>query len=311
MATTSRKFGADRLGAADALDLPFLDRPQQLGLQVEAEIADLVEEQRAAGRASSNLPSCCLCAPVNAPRSWPNSVLSTSSCGMADRLTAMNGASLAARLAVQQPREQLLARAALAEDQHRRRQLRHLVHEIDDVADLLARADQELALALLGDLRAEGDDLAVEILPLAGVAHERPQLVVVEVLGDVVIGAVLHRLHGGLDLVDRRDHDALDQAVVLLDDPQHVEAADAREPDVEQDQIDVFLLEQRQRGLAAGDRQDAVVPARIAAIVSRIPWSSSQIRMVLEVAAIGSDEDCSRGWRPDPIDTAVDTEPVR
>ena len=105
--------------------------------------------------ASSNLPSCCLCAPVNEPRSWPNSVLSTSSCGIADRLTAMNGASPPARLAVEQPRQQLLAGAALAEDQHRRRQLRDLVHQVDDVADLPARPDQELALALLGDLRAQ------------------------------------------------------------------------------------------------------------------------------------------------------------
>ena len=117
----------------------------------------------------------------------------------------------------------------------------------------------ELALALLGDLRAERDDLTVQILPLARVAHERSQLVVVEVLGDVVIGAVLHRLHGGLDLVDGRDHDALDEAVVLLDDAQHVEAADARQPDVEQDQVDVLLLQQRQRRFAARHRQDAVV----------------------------------------------------
>ena len=43
------EVGLDRLGAADALDLPFLDRAQQLGLQVEAQVADLVEEQRAAG----------------------------------------------------------------------------------------------------------------------------------------------------------------------------------------------------------------------------------------------------------------------
>ena len=84
--------------------------------------------------------------------------------------------------------------------------------------------------------------LAVQVLPLAGVAHQRPQLVVVEVLGDVVIGAVLHRLHGGLDLVDRRDHDDLDQAVVLLDDPQDLEAADAGQPDVEQHQVDVLLF---------------------------------------------------------------------
>ena len=44
------EVGLDRLGAADALDLALLDRAQQLGLQVEAQVADLVEEQRAAGR---------------------------------------------------------------------------------------------------------------------------------------------------------------------------------------------------------------------------------------------------------------------
>ena len=43
------EVGLDRLGAADALDLPLLDRAQQLGLQVEPQVADLVEEQRAAG----------------------------------------------------------------------------------------------------------------------------------------------------------------------------------------------------------------------------------------------------------------------
>ena len=37
------------LRAADALDLALLDGAQQLGLQVEAQVADLVEEQRAAG----------------------------------------------------------------------------------------------------------------------------------------------------------------------------------------------------------------------------------------------------------------------
>jgi hypothetical protein len=70
---------------------------------------------------------------------------------------------------------------------------------------------------------------------------------------------VLHRLHGGLDLVDGRDHDAFDEVVVLLDDAQDVEAADPREPDVEQDQVDVFVLEQAERGLAARNREHVVV----------------------------------------------------
>ena len=64
---------------------------------------------------------------------------------------------------------------------------------------------------LVGDLRRERQHLPVQILPLARVAHERPKLVVVEVLGDVVIGAVLHGLDGGLDFVDGRDHDDLDR----------------------------------------------------------------------------------------------------
>ena len=49
VADDQAEVGLDRLDAADALDLALLDRAQQLGLQVEAQVADLVEEQRAAG----------------------------------------------------------------------------------------------------------------------------------------------------------------------------------------------------------------------------------------------------------------------
>ena len=161
---------------------------------------------------------------------------------------------------MKQPGKQLLTGAALAEDQHRGRQRGDLVDELDDVANLPARPDQKLAVRLFGDLRAERDHLSIEILPLAGVPHQRAQLVVIEILGDVVVGAVLHRLDGGLDLVDRRDHDALDQVVVLPDDPQHVEAADAGQPHVEQDQVDVVFAQPDERGLAARHRQNAIVP---------------------------------------------------
>ena len=44
------EVGLDRFRAADPFDLAFLDRAQQLRLQVEPQIADLVEEQRAARR---------------------------------------------------------------------------------------------------------------------------------------------------------------------------------------------------------------------------------------------------------------------
>ena len=40
----------DHLRAADAADLALLERAQQLGLQLERQLADLVEEERAAVR---------------------------------------------------------------------------------------------------------------------------------------------------------------------------------------------------------------------------------------------------------------------
>ena len=165
----------------------------------------------------------------------------------------------APRLLVEEPRQELLARAALAENQHGRRKLRDLVHEFDDLADLLARPDVELAVALFGHLRAERHDLAIQILPFARVPHQRAELVVVEILRDVVVGAVLHRLHGSFDLVDGRDHDALDQAVVLLDDAEDVEAADAGQANVLQHHVDFLLAERREGGLAARHGQNPIV----------------------------------------------------
>ena len=88
---------------------------------------------------------------------------------------------------------------------------------------------------------------------------QRSQLIVVEIFRDIVIRAVLHCLHGGFDLVDRRDHQNLDQGVVLLDDPEDFEAADAGQPDVEQHEIDVFTMQDGQGRLPARDAQHAIL----------------------------------------------------
>jgi len=54
-------------------------------------------------------------------------------------------------------------------------------------------------------------------------------------------------------------HDHLDQTVVFLDDAQDLEAADARQADIEEYEIDVLLVENGERGFAAGDAQDSVI----------------------------------------------------
>ena len=50
-----------------------------------------------------------------------------------------------------------------------------------------------------------------------------------------------------------------DQAVVLLDDAQDLEAADAGQADVEQHEVDVFAVEHGERRLAARHAQHAVL----------------------------------------------------
>ena len=76
--------------AAHPAQPPGLQHPQQLGLQLQGQLADLVEHQRAPD-ASSNHPVRLLPAPVKAPRSWPNSSLSASSRDSAPQLTGTSG----------------------------------------------------------------------------------------------------------------------------------------------------------------------------------------------------------------------------
>ena len=59
-----------------------------------------------------------LSAPVKAPRTWPNSSASASASGMAAMLTATNGPSGGALAPWMQPRDDLLAGAGLAADEH-------------------------------------------------------------------------------------------------------------------------------------------------------------------------------------------------
>ena len=198
-------------------------------------------------------------APVNAPFSWPNSVLSTSSFGMAARLTATNGASA-------MPDSRWISRASSSLPVPLSPRIRTVAESfatfwtssrISRVR--AARPDDELAVGLLGDLGAQPQDVPVEVLPLAGVGHERPHALEVEVLRDVVIRAVAHRLDRRVELLQRRDDDDFDVGVVLLDDLEDFEAADARQADVEQHQVDVLLLHHLEGRFAGGGAQHAVV----------------------------------------------------
>src|SRR5205814_710489 len=135
----------------NARDLAFLNRSQQLRLQVETQVADLVEEERSVRRELELAELLAVRAGERASfmaeeRALRELARNRGEVDSDERRFAI------ARLAVNEPREQLLARPALTKDQHRRRQLRDLVDEIDDVAGHLARPDDELALGLILDL---------------------------------------------------------------------------------------------------------------------------------------------------------------
>ena len=73
--------------AADTLNLPVLQGAQQLWLQFERQLADLVEEQRAAVGDLELAGAIFATAPVNAPDTWPNSSLSAMLTGSAAQFT--------------------------------------------------------------------------------------------------------------------------------------------------------------------------------------------------------------------------------
>ena len=73
VAAITRTSRANRLVAADPLELAFLQHAQQRHLDVGRQLADLVEEDRAAARPARSGRSRRCSAPVNAPFSWPNS----------------------------------------------------------------------------------------------------------------------------------------------------------------------------------------------------------------------------------------------
>ena len=251
--------GLDRVGSADTFDLILLNRAQQLGLQVVTEVADLVEEQ---GAAVGQLELAQLL-----PHGAGEGPLLVAEEGALDELARNRGEVdcderrvRLTRFAMNKARQQLLAGAAFAENQHGGVQLCHLLHELENLSCRAAGAGDELPVVLLlRNLGAQTQHIPAQILAFAGVGNERTHAVEVEVFRDVVIRPVSHRLDGDVELFDHRDDDDLDVRIVLADDLQHLESADAGQADVEEHQVDVFLFEDLQGELARRGAEHTVV----------------------------------------------------
>ena len=184
-------------------------------------------------------------APVNAPFSWPNSSDSSSSAAIAEVFSATNGAVGARRVVVQRARDELLAGAGLARDQHghaRARQppdrLEHLLHRrrlTDDARRRLRRSSAPAAAAAALPRRAR---------------DELDRFVDVERLRQILERAALVGGHGAVEIRVRRDHDDGNVGIRAREPLHELEAAHVGHADVGDQHVGPAVLERVEEFLA-------------------------------------------------------------
>jgi hypothetical protein len=117
---------------------------------------------------------------------------------MAAQLTATKG-RLRVALGVQRARDQLLARARLARDEHVGVGRRNAPDEGEDLLHGRRAADDVVQAIAAADLLAQTGDLGAQGAFGEGLVDAEQKLIDLEGLGDVVVGAQLDRPDGGVD----------------------------------------------------------------------------------------------------------------
>ena len=130
----------------------------------------------------------------------------------------------ARRQVVQRARDQLLAGAALAGDEHRGLGRRDPAHQLEHPLHRRRLADQAVEAEAPLQLGAQLEVVAHQRALLERALDDDVDLVDLERLGQVVVGAVLHRRDRGLGRGEGGDHDHLRVRARRLDAVEHVEA---------------------------------------------------------------------------------------
>ena len=196
---------------ADGEDLLALDRAEQLGLERERELADLVEEERAAGgRAEEPLAS--LIGAGERAALVPEQVALDQRVGDRAHVHGDERSGGALGALVHRAGDELLAGAALAEQEDVRRRRGDLHDHVAEVRHLAsALAEQRHGVTVASKERPQAGVLAVEPVVPRDVLDLGLQIGERHRLEHVVVRAAAKRLHGGFDrCVCRHDeHEAL------------------------------------------------------------------------------------------------------
>ncbi|OGL00334.1 MAG: hypothetical protein A3E31_01655 [Candidatus Rokubacteria bacterium RIFCSPHIGHO2_12_FULL_73_22] len=252
---------AQRSRAAEPLELALLEHAQDLRLRHRGEVGDLVEEQRAAvGQLEAAL--------LAPGRTGERALLVAEQLGLEQRLgqrravDGHEGPLRARRARVDRLRDQLLARAALALDQHRRRAVRDLLDERHHPPEGGARADRRALLQQHVEALLELAVLLDQLAALERLADEPQHLRALERLGEEVVRAVLHGPHGLLDGAERGQEDHVHVRGDRLGRAQHLDAGEAGHLEVGEHQVDPAAAQALQRRVAVGGQHHAVALAR-------------------------------------------------
>ena len=236
-------------GAADAADLAFLEHPQELGLDLGGQLADVVEEQGAA--AGLLEPALVAAAGVGEGALLvAEELVLHQARGQGGAVEGHEGTLPAPAEVVQGAHHQLLAGAALALHQDRGLRRGHPPHLCADGPQGAADADDVVEGVALVQLLAQGGDLAPQPAPLQGAAHQGEQLVVVEGFLQVVEGPLLDGAHRRGDAAVGGHHHHLAVPSPGAQAGHRLETVPTRKGEVHQHEVGRILGDGAQTGLA-------------------------------------------------------------
>jgi hypothetical protein len=242
----------DLLLAAHRADAPVLQHAQQRGLQRQRQVADLVEEQRAALGIDEQ--------PVAARPAALGRALRVAEQLVLDVFRRHGGAvhrhegpAAARAVAVQGERGEFLAGARFAGQQHRAVDGGHTLQRALQALDGDRAADQAVGRRrALREGAAQHPVLSLQLGALQTAPHRIEDLRDAKGLEDEVAGAGAQRLDRGVEVGKGGDQHHLAAEAALAQLAQPGDAALARQRDVEDEQVEAVAPHQRVAGLGVG-----------------------------------------------------------
>jgi hypothetical protein len=252
----------DLLVAADGAHHALLERAQELGLHLQRHLADLVEEERSAAGLHEEAGARALGVGEGAAHVAEELALEQRR-GHGRAVDGEEGPRAPRALLVEGPGDELLARAALARDQHRRAAVGHAGHQVEDPLHRRALAEEPAEVLRIDDGSAEPLHLQAKLPVLHRPRDHQPEELGVDRLGDEVVGAGADRRDRGVEAGVARDHHHGHLGPDGEDALAQLGSAEGGHPQIGEDHVEVALGDELERVVRRGAPLDLeTLPAK-------------------------------------------------